>query len=119
MDLPLERLGGPQGSVQVRWQGCAEAGLCYSPAQAVVRLHVGEGPGTPGTALVELPPDDAAAPPAAEKQEAAKAPPAPASIQADTSAIGQAGSRTQATRRPASPSSRPIASPGLRATRSF
>jgi len=91
VDLPLERLGGPQGSVQVRWQGCAEAGLCYSPAQAVVRLHVGEGPGTPGTALVELPPDDAAAPPAAEKQAAANPPPpAPTSTQADTSAIGQA-----------------------------
>ncbi len=90
VDLPVERLGGPQGSVQVRWQGCAEAGLCYSPAQAVVRLRAGEGPGAPGTALVELSPDDAAAAPAAEKQEAAKAPPAPASIQADTSAIGQA-----------------------------
>ena len=63
-------LPGPAGVLTVRWQGCAERGICYPPAERVIDLAAWL-PSAPAPALTPAgsdpaPPTDDAASPAAD-----------------------------------------------------
>ncbi|WP_425914991.1 protein-disulfide reductase DsbD [Pseudomonas sp. GWSMS-1] len=51
--LTLTLPAGLAGSIQVGWQGCADAGLCYPPQTQQVDLLSAGAPSEPGTNLAE------------------------------------------------------------------
>jgi thioredoxin:protein disulfide reductase len=79
-DLPLEKDAGAPFALRIGYQGCADEGLCYSPAEVAFRVD----PAAPGA----LQPADPAADPAAVR-EAAAGPPEASPPQDDGSLAGR------------------------------